>query len=101
MPGTADKVLAVYAQILIGCLVFGIPTTIFTRALFPAHRKVKETYKLEVTRVILHTALIVGLIQAMGLLGLVLAKVITGFFIMLYSWWQAGWIGPKPSDSPN
>lgn len=95
----ADSVL--YAQILLAGLIFGVPTSIFSRALFPAQRKVKETYKLEVARVILHTALIVGLILAFGILGLVLAKLITGLFIMIYSWWQVGWIGPKSSPSPS
>ena len=95
----ADSIL--YAQILLASMIFGVPTWMFSIALFPAHRKVKEIYKLEVARVILHTALAVGLILALGLLGLVLAKIITGVFIMIYSWWQVGWIGTKPSLNPD
>ena len=35
-----------YAQLLFVALIFGIPTTILSKALFPAQRKMKELWKL-------------------------------------------------------
>ena len=95
----ADSVF--YAQILLVSLIVAVPTQIFSLALFPAQRKVKESYKLAVAQIVIRTVLIIGLIQTLGILGLVLAKLITGVLLMVYSWWQVGWIGPRPHTGDN
>jgi len=95
----ADSIL--YAQILLAGIILGVPLSIINKALLPSQRKVKEIYKLEIARVILFTFLFVGMTLALGLLGVVLARLITGVFITLYAWWQVGWIGTKPSPSPS
>lgn len=95
----AESVL--YAQILLASSIFGTPTLIFLKALFPAQRKVKEILQLEIAHIVFRTGILIVLILNFGLLGLVLTKLITALFIMVYSWWQAGWIGPKSPPSPS
>lgn len=90
-----------YAQILLALLVLGIPMSMLIKALFPSQRKVKEIVKFETTRIITSTVLIIGFTLKFGLLGLVLAGVVNGIFMTIYSWWLVGWIGPKSSSSPR
>ncbi|MFC1962387.1 oligosaccharide flippase family protein [Chloroflexota bacterium] len=85
-----DAVL--YSQILLVGLIFGIPNTILTKALFPSQRKAKEIFKFEIVRIVIRTLLLVSLTLRFGLLGVPLAIAITTFLTMIYSWRLAKWI---------
>ena len=75
-----------YAQLLLVALIFGIPTTIFGKALFPAQRKVKELYKIQLFHTAIELCLLFALIFKFGLLGVIIAKVLSNLFVMIYSW---------------
>jgi len=81
-----------YAQILLVALVFGIPTSILSQALFPSQRKVGDMYKLQLFGVISQVIFIFALIFKFGLLGVVIARVLANLFAMVYSWKLAKWI---------
>lgn len=79
-----DSVL--YAQILLGALIFGIPAAIFNRALFPAQREIRKLYKVRIILPLVRLALVVALTLPYGLLGVVLAQLISNIFALVYSW---------------
>ncbi len=85
-----DAVL--YSQILLAGLIFGIPNTILTKALFPSQRKAKEILKFEIVRVVIRTSLLLILTLRLGLIGVPLTILITTFLTMIYSWRLAKWI---------
>jgi len=80
-----------YAQLLLLALVCGVPTTIVSKALFPAQRKIRELYLIR-TRAFVELLLLVVLTVKFGLLGVVLAKLLANIFGMIYSWKLARWI---------
>jgi len=81
-----------YSQILLVGLIFGIPNTILTKALFPAQRKAKQILKFEIVRILIRTLLLISLTLTLGLVGVPLATLITAFLTMIYSWRLAKWI---------
>lgn len=80
-----------YAQILLAALIFGIPSAIFGKALFPAQRKIKELYLMRL-RPLVEIALLIPLTLTFGILGVVLAKLLASLFGMVYNWRLAKWI---------
>jgi len=78
-----DSIL--YTQILLVSLIFGIPTTIFGKALFPSQRKVKELYKIKLFHTGIELPILIILILKFGLLGVVVAKVLSNLLVMIYS----------------
>lgn len=85
-----DSVL--YAQLLLVALIFGIPTTIFGKALFPAQRKIGELYRFQLFNMSIEVAVLLVLVFKFGLLGVVIAKVMSSLFTMVYSWRLAKWV---------
>lgn len=75
-----------YAQILLGALIFGIPATIFNRALFPAQKEIRKLYKFRTVLPLVRLVLIVVLALTYGLLGVALAQLISSIFALVYSW---------------
>jgi O-antigen/teichoic acid export membrane protein len=85
-----DSIL--YAQILIGSIIFGIPNSVLTRGLFPAHRKAGAVLRFEIVRVVVRTILLVVLTLKFGLIGVPITITVTSMITMVYSWKLAGWI---------
>ena len=79
-----------YMQILLGGLVFSIPTQIFNKALFPAQAELGKLYRFRLIRPSVRLVLLVTLGLKLGLLGIVLAVVLTDLFSMVYALKLAG-----------
>lgn len=74
-----------YMQILLAGLIFAVPTQIFNKALFPAQGELGKLYRFRVIRPIVQLLLLVALGLRFGLLGVVLARLLTDIFAMVYS----------------
>lgn len=84
-----DSVL--YAQILLGALIFGIPAAIYNRALFPAQREIKKLYKVRSILPLVRLVLVIALTLTYGLLGVVLAQLISSIIGLVFSMKLARW----------
>lgn len=83
----ADSIF--YAQILLISFVFAAPVPTLTKALFPSQKEVKKIYKLLTVNAFMEIFLITALILSFGLLGAVIAKLLTRLLTLLYAWWLA------------
>lgn len=81
-----------YSQILLAGLIFGIPNTVLTKALFPSQKEAGKILKFEIVRIVIRTPLLVVLTLRFGLIGVPLTTLITAFLTMIYSWKLAKWI---------
>ena len=79
-----------YMQILLAGLVFSIPTQILNKALFPAQAEVGKLYRFRLIRPSIRLVLLVALGLKFGVLGVVLAVVLTDVFSMVYALKLAG-----------
>ena len=82
----------VYAQLLLVALIFANPATILTKALFPSQRKITEMYKFELFHMVVEMSFLLALIFKFGILGVILAKMVSNFSTMIYLWRLAKWI---------
>ncbi len=83
----ADSIF--YAQILLISFVFAAPVVTFTKALFPSQKEIKKMYKFRTANAFTEIVLLTSFTLTLGLLGAVIAKLLTRLLALLYVWWLA------------
>ena len=84
-----------YAQLLIVSVVISAPVPIISKALFPSQRRIKDLYKLQISSSVVGIVLATVLVKNYGLLGAVIALMLTQGFSLFYSLWLAGFLPPR------
>ncbi len=84
-----------YAQLLIVSVIISAPDPIISKALFASQKRIKDLYKQQISSsgvgIILATLLVINY----GLMGAVVALMVTRAFSLLYSLWLAGFLSPR------
>lgn len=75
-----------YAQILFVSVIVVQPAYILDKAFFPSQKMVKELYTIRISQPIFEIVLLSILVPAIGVLGAVLAKVLSRTFITIIAW---------------
>ena len=84
-----------YAQLLIVSVVISALDLIISKALFPSQRRVKDLYKLQISSSVMGIILVTVLVINYGLMGAVIALILTRGFSLVYSLWLAGFLSPR------
>lgn len=81
-----------YAQLLLVSMIIAAPVPVINKALFPSQKRVNELYKLRISSSVIAIVLLTLLVLNFGLLGAVIAIILTRTYNVLYSLKLAGFI---------
>jgi len=73
-----------YAQLLLISIILTAPLPIFNKALFLSQKELGKLYKVRIFHAVVEITLMTALTWTMGILGAVIAKMLTRFFLFLY-----------------